>query len=438
MPGGFEARLDNINRMLKELRGRVRVRSGRPVFEGESAEKLFEGFMDEVVGLHSEEFFEEVYEWLAVLKSSFNDASKRLGVKGWVLSKEFKSFTEDPRRHLRKKLFIYTLDLVRRRMSLSDYLGKAKAAITTSVRTNMRTAYQTWILLTLLSWLGGSGGRIVYPEHPYVSLDRSGRQKGGSIPPNVILKVPGRGYLSVFIEAPRPLGWGDISGLREAWGFYTSFRPDIMVYRGVVTDIVERDAGILGVKRPDVIVECKELDGWYDRVRDLRGLVSQPMTASEWYKRWIEGLYEGLGEVLGVRESGAGRQHRGGAARIREYEIVRLYKERYRPRKMILVSKPALPGWAKRHLENSGVQVIDGVRMGDSGKLRPVYDELVSLLDGDPEPDPLDEVHRLLREQGLDLPRDSLEAYLASYVKNNLAQVVDWISRYKRYFNPAS
>lgn len=54
-----------------------------------------------------------------------------------------------------------------------------------------------------------------------------------------------------------------------------------MIYSGKVLDAV--DPGLSPpIKRPNIVVEFKELEDWYVRVRDLRGYFRRPLTAEEW------------------------------------------------------------------------------------------------------------------------------------------------------------
>ena len=62
--------------------------------------------------------------------------------------------------------------------------------------------------------------------------------------------------------------------LSRIWKFYTALRPDMMVYGGEVMDIVEIDSDP-PVRRPDLIIEVKELYDWYKRVREVRGNIIQ-------------------------------------------------------------------------------------------------------------------------------------------------------------------
>ncbi len=332
-----------------------------------------EVFIDYVL---TPEQLSEAYEWVEVLQASVSSCIKYLGIRGVTFSKELRSFIEDPRAHLRKKIFIYTHDLVRGKLGLADYMRTASAAIRTSYRTNLRSIYQSWVLLEVLSTLGELGGRLIYPEHRYLSLDRSGKQRTGTIPPNAVVEVKGRGCLSFFVEAPRPIGWEDTSDLSKAWRLYTALRPDFMVYGGMILNILkpESDPPVL---RPNVIIECKELEDWYLRSRDIRGPLAKPLTAEEWRAKWIEGLWVGLADALGIKKAEVTEvinEKRG--LRLKEYQLVTLYKNFYKPDRMYLVSRTRVPEEVRKYLEGEGIYVVDGVGF-NAGRLRELAEDLL-------------------------------------------------------------
>ncbi len=376
--------INEITEVLNEVKGKVVIStSGTVRVLSKDANELIDRIKDLVIKLAvGDDEVNEALEWIRLFKESLNELIRSLGIKGVTLSKEVKSFIEDPRNHLRKKLFIYTHDLIRGSKRLSDYLRTSCAAVRTSLRTNKRTLYQYWVLLTILAILSRDyGARMVYPEHGFMSLDRSGKQRSGTIPPNTIIELPTRGLLSIFLEAPRPVSWEDSSDLRKYWRLYTALRPDIMVYGGNVTNIlnVSLNPPIL---KPDVIIECKELSDWYLRSRDVKGPFAKPLTAEEWRNKWIRGLWSGLSEVLGVRVSDVNeviKERRG--VRLKEYQVVALYRRVYKPKRMYLISRTRVPSDVTKYLSNEGIEVIDGVGFS-GGSLKEVASELVKYARG--------------------------------------------------------
>ncbi len=319
-------------------------------------------------------------EWVEKLKEEAVRASKAVGAEGVLWTKELRSFLEDPRRHLAKKLYIYALDLQRGHLSPEEFEKTALAAARTSLNTNLRSVYQAWVFLALLDNLGNwHRARLVFPEHKHILVERSGRQRGGTIPPNVVLLLEGKGYLSFFLEAPRPIGWADNGDLTRAWRLYVALRPDAMVYSGRVLNMVDLRRNP-PIAPPDVIIECKELPDWYVRVREIRGPFARPMTGVEWRNRWLRGLWAGLADVLGVETPEEAYQtvSKRKGLRLSEPQIVKLYARLYKPRRLYLVSLSKVPERVKTELEDRVIRVVDEVGF-DAGRLEELARELAGL-----------------------------------------------------------
>jgi len=342
------------DRSWRELYEEVaRARGGR-------REKLLEELKLRLIREVAGSEIPKLKEWISQLSSVVEQLSAALGVKGAVYPKELRSFVEDPEAHLRKKLFIYAHDLARGRLGPEEFYAKACAAVKTSLMTNGRALYQSWAYAALVLHMARRGFRLVYPDDLHLHLERSGRQRTGAIPPNAVLS-DGYRALSLFLEAPRPVGWEDSGDLARVWKLYTALRPDMLAYGGRVLNIVVRD-GEPPVLRPGVIVECKELEDWYKRARELKGPLASPLSAEEWRERWISGLYAGLADVLNIKVSEVAaklKERRG--LRLRDPQIAILYKRFYEPREMVLVSRAPVPGEVKSQLEREGIWVIDGV-----------------------------------------------------------------------------
>jgi hypothetical protein len=373
--------VDVVEGYLSEVKRYVRVSRGRILFRDPRGEVLIERLKDSVVSAFvGEGDLSRVYVWIDALKLLLDDTSRLLGGLGWSFPREFKGFLDDPRVHLRRKLFNYTFDLVRGSMSVSDYIVKARQAVTTSLKSNVRSLYQAWVFAGIVYHLALRGATIVYPEHRQILLERSGRQRAGVIPPNLILSL-GSGELSFFLEAPRPVGWEDTEDLRRVWRLYVSLRPDMMVYSGIVLNIVKLDDPQNPILRPNVIIECKETGDWFKRVRILKGPLSKPLTAEEWMSRWIEGLWEGLGEAIGVSREEVRELLRGErrGLRVSEVKLLNLYRETFKPDIFIVVSEPKLDHSVRRELEEQDITVFDEVKIGDKGRLREVALTLESI-----------------------------------------------------------
>ncbi len=365
-------------------------------------------FVDE----HFGDRLREAWEWIEQLRTAEALAVKAVGAEGVLWTKELRSFLEDPRKHLAKKLYIYALDLQRGKMGVEEFEKTGVAAARTSLNTNLRSVYQAWVFLTLVALLGTEHqARIVFPEHRHILVERSGRQRGGDIPPNLVLLLEGRGYLSFFLEAPRPIGWGDNGDLSKAWRLYVALRPDAMVYSGRVLNMVDltRNPPIL---QPDVVIECKELPDWYVRVREVRGPFARPMTGVEWRNRWLRGLWAGLADVLGVEtpEEAYSVVSKRRGLRLSEPQIVKLYARIYKPRRLYLIARTKVPAPVKQELEDDRIIVVDDVGFSPS-RLKDVAEELADIADyrGAGETIEVDgETAKLLYEIALKLGEKSL------------------------------
>jgi hypothetical protein len=365
--------------IVEELRRYIAVDSSKVIrFRDVQAVKLFDELRQRIVECVAGQELVTAREWLAKLKQMLDEVSKLLGVAGYTLPREFASFFADPLQHLKKKVFNYSYDYVRGLLQEEEFWDKAFRAVTTSLRTNLRSCYQLWSIAAIVRLLGDKGYSIAYPENRYLNFDRSGKQKLGTIPPNIIMLNIGKGYISFFHEAPRPLSWEDTADLQRVWSLYVALRPDLMVYSGRVLDIVDLSSNP-PIKRPDVIVEFKELDEWWKRVRDLKGYFRKPLSAEEWRSKWIDGLFEGLAEAMGVRRAEVEKRVEEGASlRLKEYQLLLLYKTTYKPKKMFLVSRRETAPEIKKSLSEAGIEVIDGVGF-EPRNLEQLVDELDSM-----------------------------------------------------------
>jgi len=334
----------------------------------EWAEEVKYKFVDEVMG----DKLPLAEKWIKELEGEMEVVKEKLGLRDFLLSKELRSFMEDPRRHLVKKLFLYFHDLVRGRITPEEFATKGRQAINSSFGSNLRGIYQSWGLLATLELLADRGFSLAYPPHKVVGLDRAGMQKGGSIPPNAVVEDGlGRSF-SFFVEAPRPIGWEDGGDLEKVWKLYSTLRPDMLIYKGFYHDIVDLSNDI-PIKRPNYVVEFKELDDWWKRWRYLKGY--KPFSANEWRARWIKGLYDGLAEVLGgKREEGLPEFKKEEGKKIREYKVIELYMGIYKPDLGVLISRRAVEDEVKEDLK--GVMVLDDVGFNKE-KLYPLVEDML-------------------------------------------------------------
>ncbi|MGC8949292.1 MAG: hypothetical protein ACP5GU_09430 [Thermoprotei archaeon] len=355
--------------------------------------EMFDEFRIQFIKWRINDDLSKMDQWIKVFKDWTDKVSQIYGFKGVLYPREFRSFLENPERHLMKKIFNYSYDLLRGKDTLKSFKKTAGSAIVTSVRTNLRSIYQYWGFITILYHIRDQGfARIIYPEHGHLLLDRAGKQKIHSIPPNVVLSTH-KGLLSFYLEAPRPIAWGDTGDLMKIWSLYTALRPDLMVYSGEVFNIVSPSTDP-PIRRPEVIIEFKELDDWYVRAREVKGPLAKPLTAEEWRSKWIEGLWTGLAESLGVQRKENIEKTSDKGIRLSEVESVILYKRVYLPKKMYLISKARLPGKIKNILANENIDVIDDVGFNIT-KIKQLSIELLNYAKGET---PLEQLHQLIKD----------------------------------------
>ena len=361
-------------------------------------------------------------KWIRNFKRAVSEAKKVLGFRDELYPKEFKSFLDDPEIHLTKKIFFYTIDLLRGILSLEDFLKSAAPAVKTSLKTNMRSVYQYWVYVNILNEFGKRGGEMVYPEVKYLMIGRTGKQKTGWIPPNSIMHFGNDSYLSFFLEAPRPIAWGDTGDLKRIWKLYTALRPDMLVYTSKVLNIVNLD-GDLPILRPDVILECKELSDWYKRKRDMRGYLARPLSVEEWRNVWIKGLWGGLAEAMGIEESElVNKVKKKKSILVKDIQVVSLYNSMYKPKKMFLISRSTIPRDIRNDLEERGIIVYDNIGFRKN-KLRIVVDELENLAKksnekrGNSRKDFIRKISKFA--QLLDMDQEELLDWLIRYIETN-------------------
>ncbi|MEM3833039.1 MAG: hypothetical protein QW128_05520 [Thermoprotei archaeon] len=355
--------------------------------------ELFDDFRIKFIRWRINDDLNKINQWITIFKDWMDKVSQIYGFKGVLYPREFRSFLENPERHLMKKIFNYSYDLLRNKDTLKSFRRTAGSAIVTSVRTNLRSIYQYWGFITILYHIRDQGfARITYPEHGHLLLDRAGKQKIHSIPPNIVLSTY-KGLLSFYLEAPRPIAWGDTGDLMKIWNLYTALRPDLMVYGGEVFNIVNPSTDP-PIRRPDIIIEFKELDDWYVRAREVRGPLAKPLTAEEWRSKWIEGLWTGLAESLGVQRKENIEKNPEKSIRLNEVESVILYKKVYLPKKMYLISKAKLPNKIKNILINENIDVIDDVGF-NIAQIKQLSIELLNYAKGET---PLEQLHQLIKD----------------------------------------
>ncbi|RLE53534.1 MAG: hypothetical protein DRJ26_03245 [Candidatus Methanomethylicota archaeon] len=258
-----------------------------------------------------------------------DDVKNFFDIKYIFHSKAFNSFIQDPLSHIRDVLKSKIQRSVKKKLSLRRFNQIANLTVRKCIDTNSRILFQNFVALSILYNMHNFDLKIKYPENSWVHLDRKGHQRGGHIPPNYIIDVNGS-YYSFFIEAPRPIKWSLPLKSEDSLPLHAAPRPDIMIYRGWVENIVEGESNSTLIKSPDFIIECKEIAGWWKSTRKSKGI-----------KHLTNGEVENVDAV----------------------RVIELYRNLYNPGEIILVSKVKVPRGVKYKLSLRGVETIDNTNL---------------------------------------------------------------------------
>ncbi|MCS7385485.1 MAG: hypothetical protein NDF55_01910 [archaeon GB-1867-005] len=254
-----------------------------------------------------------------------DDVKTFFGIKYIFHSKAFNSFIQDPLSHIRDVLISKIESSVKRKLALKRFNQIANLTVRKCIDTNSRILFQNFIALSILYNMYNYDIKVKYPPNSWVHLDRKGHQRGGHIPPNYIIEMNGS-YFSFFIEAPRPIKWSLPLKSEDELPLHAAPRPDIMIYRGWIENIVDEKSNATLIKSPDFIIECKEITGWWKSTRKSKGI-----------KHLTSGEVENVDAV----------------------KVIELYRKLYNPGGIILVSKVKVPRGVKYKLSLRGVQTID-------------------------------------------------------------------------------
>jgi hypothetical protein len=79
---------------------------------------------------------------------------------------------------------------------------------------------------------------------------------------------------------------------------------------------------------------------------------------------------------MGVRRAEVEKRVEEGASlRVKEYQLVLLYKSTYKPRKMLLITRKETPPEIRKSLVDTGIEVLDSVEFSEE-RLREAVDKL--------------------------------------------------------------
>ena len=237
-------------------------------------------------------------------------------VEGISHSNKFGDFLKDYSKRLVR--LVPVLDLAWGEANLKSFRRTGVQKVKGSIQTNLRTLYQNFVVLSFLVNFFPLEPKIIFPKKNRIYLKRvKGKKK---LEPNFIIDVRGKKY-SFFVEA--------------LLGFSGGPRPDIMVYARHIEDIW-RPNEVGGIVPPDMIIECKEVQGWYERRRSS--------SIDAW---WAE-FYQRAGGIV-----------RNNKVKVNELQIVKVYREIYQPKEMFLVSKVDVPPHTRQSLEENDIKVIE-------------------------------------------------------------------------------
>lgn len=193
------------------------------------------------------------------------------------------SIPEDVRSWLVERVLEYVSAVVLGHADEGVALRKARVAARSASTALLRDLYETWVFLSLIKTLA--------PRSSFISpiwLTRRGLQRASrSIPPNCTMMLGDGRWVSLFLEAPRYIGWSTPEEVEVAAMTRRLPRPDIMVYvRDEKVDDILEPKSELGIVPPDAILEVKCFEGWWkkprsrDQIRRYRELCNNVVIVS--------------------------------------------------------------------------------------------------------------------------------------------------------------
>lgn len=239
-------------------------------------------------------------------------------------TRNFSSFLEDPLKHMIKVFISKSHTLINGNVDINKFKFIINLTIKKCIDTNLKCLFQNFVALSIPYLLHDHDIKFLYPKNKWIMLSRKGIQSNDSLPPNYVLEVDNNRF-SFFIEAPRPIDWSRRVRKGSKIPLNAAPRPDIMVYRGFVKNILVSSSPTI-IKRPNLVIECKEVDGWWKKTRFSKGIMN--LTNGE------------LEDVDAV-------------------DVIDVYLSLYKPKKIFIVSKVDVPRGVKYKLSLRGVETID-------------------------------------------------------------------------------
>ena len=311
--------------------------SSSPSMDAVSYKKLAKVFISEVLSAEVSDLLEHVEKYNALCE----DIRTLMHVPYIFHTKKFGLLLRDPIEHIERVLASKVSSLFSKNVSRERFYTISNLTVKKCIDTNMRIMFQNFVALSILYNLHSYSPEIVDPDNGWLHLSRTGFQHNGAIPPNYVVRVNDI-FLSFFLEAPRPIHWSKRIKHGSKLPLHAAPRPDIMVYRGWIKDILNGSSSL--IIPPDFLIECKEISGWWSSVRPSKG---------------IKHLTDG--EIENVTAT----------------KVLETYTDLYHPKKIILVSKVKVPRGVKYKLSLRGVDMIDETDF-NSFNIKPLSDLLLN------------------------------------------------------------
>ncbi|MEM0084347.1 MAG: hypothetical protein QW743_02435 [Candidatus Methanomethylicia archaeon] len=295
------------------------------IFDEDKYMEFAKSYIKEVFGDEIEIIRKHVY----VYNDFCEDIKTILNSPYIIHSKQLSSFLEDPLNHIINLFVSKSYELILKDLDLENFNSIINLTIKKCLESNLKLMFQNFVVLSIPYNLHSHEIKIIYPRNKWIILSRKGFQGNNSLSPNYVLEIDGERF-SFFVEAPRPIE--RIKKVRRSskLSLNAAPRPDIMIYHRWVRNILPSKSSSnsrnMLVKRPFMIIECKEVDGWWKKFRFSKGI----MTLTN-----------------------------GNLENVKALDVIDVYLSLYKPKKMFVVSKVKVPRGVKYRLSLRGIETID-------------------------------------------------------------------------------
>jgi len=292
-------------------------------------ERLYRELAESYIEENLKDIVNEIDKHVRLYNDFCDDVKIILNSPHIIHTKQLSHFLEDPMNHVINVFMKKAFSLISMGINADKFSSLINLTIKKCVDVNLKMIFQNFVALSIPYNLHSYNPKIVYPKNGWILLSRKGIQSEDSLPPNYVLEIDGRRF-SFFIEAPRPIYWSKKVRKSSKIPLHAAPRPDIMIYRGFIKNILKsKDHRVRAdsiIKRPYIVIECKEVDGWWKSSRTSKG---------------IRNLTNGELE------------------NTKALDVVEVYKSLYKPRKVFVVSMVKAPRGVKYKLSLKGIEIID-------------------------------------------------------------------------------